>query len=63
MPHESVALDKRPTAWATSIAAVSATAAGTVDEIRQTAVSFKRVVVPIVILGLVDEDGAGVMEG
>ena len=46
--HESGALDKRPMECVTSIASVRATAAGTVEDMRHTVVSFKRVVLPIV---------------
>lgn len=41
--------------WATSIAVVRATAAGTVEEIMHTVVSFERVVLAIVSVGV--EDG------
>ena len=43
--------------WATSIAAVRATAAGTVEEIKHTVVSFKRVVLPILGSRVDEENG------
>jgi hypothetical protein len=55
-PHWSADLDKKPMAWAASMAAVSAAAVGKVEEIRHTAVNFKRVVVTIGDTGVVDEN-------
>lgn len=61
--HESGALDERPMECAASIAVVRATAAGTVEEIKHTVVSFKKVVLPIVSCRVEDENGIGTEDG